>query len=489
MNKQKLLHEHSIYRRMRSHYQSCMDSYLANNDFKRSTRLKRPNESAKSYDDLIKNTTLLPISRYIVDRINDTIFEPGQQRLLNFVGTGQQTQPEWAQLFCLDIDLAGNDIASFMSHANIMSSIFGHCWISVDRTDMESRPYAQLISPLQVIDWEFENYSGRRFLTKIKILETDTDDCQTYIIYRMGNQMEPTSWERWELEKGHMDKEPMLINEGQLPAGMTIPVIQLLARTDPRLGDIGISDIDSSVSAMREIYQLETESYLSIIYGKSILRVSPSIKTVPAFSGGIVQGQAGDIESIDISTTDVEIIRSRQDSILKNLLDLSGLSGMAINSNQVASGLSIIETRKTIHNIARTKARFLETAEEQIFSYAGKFMGQNFAGEIKYNNNYSNLDTTYRLSLMEKAIQLAPTDTEIQAMIATELKLLLAQVEPAPALYSSSYADIPVDMEEEDAETETESDDTVSESSREVETVVSMSPQRAVQLQLLTPRD
>jgi len=447
MNRKDLLKQHSIYTATRATMHSYMDAYLANDNFKRTTRVKRPSEDVKIYEDLIKNTGLMPIARYVVDRINDTIFETGQTRNIQFVNDSGSllTTPDWAKLFMMDTDFANNDMTATMANANVTASIFGHCWLMVDKPTMDSRPYVNIISPTQVWDWEYENYNGKSFLSEFKVVEQETDDCYYFVIYKLGDNLigTPTSWERWEVSKTNEKKQPELLNYGQLPQGMSIPVVQLFARRDPRISDIGISDIDSSVDAMREIYQLETESYSSINFSKSILRVAPSIKTVPAFSGGIVRGVAGDIESISIDVTDVTVIRSQQDAILKNLTDLTGLSGLSINSNQIASGLSIIESRKTIHNIAKTKSRFLETAEEMVLTFAAKFMGLNFAGEVKYNTNYSNLDTTYRLALFEKARTLAPDDAEIQAMITAELKVMLKMEEPEPSLSDTSYADIP----------------------------------------------
>jgi len=447
MNRKELLKQHGIYMATRATMQAYMDSYLANDTFKRTTRVKRPSEDVKIYEDLIKNTGLMPIARYVVDRINDTIFETGQTRNIQFINNSGALvgTPDWAKLFMMDTDYANNDMTATMANASVMASIFGHVWLMVDKPTPESRPYVNVVSPMSVWDWEFENYNGKNFLSEIKIVEQETDDCYYFVIYKMGDNLigTPTRWERWEVSKTNEKKQPELLNFGELPPGMSIPAVQLFARRDPRISDIGISDIDSSVDAMREIYQLETEAYSSINFSKSILRVAPSIKTVPAFAGGVVRGIAGDIESISIDVTDVTIIRAQQDAILKNLTDLTGLSGLSVNSNQIASGLSIIESRKTIHNIAKTKSRFLETAEEMVLTYAAKFMGLNFAGEVKYNTNYSNLDTTYRLALFEKAKTLAPDDAEIQAMITAELKVMLAMEEPEPSLSDTSYADIP----------------------------------------------
>lgn len=447
MDKKELLKQHPIYTATREAMGSYMDAYLASDNFKRTTRIKRPSEDVKIYEDLIKNTSLMPIARYVVDRINDTIFETGQTRNIQFVNSSGSLvgTPDWAKLFMMDTDFSNNDMTATMANASVMASVFGHCWLMVDKPTMDSRPYVNVISPLSVWDWEFENYNGKNFLCEFKVLESESDDELCFVIYKLGDNLigTPTRWERWEVSKKDDKKPPELLNYGELPPGMSIPAVQLFARKDPRIADIGISDIDSSVDAMREIYQYETEAYSSINFSKSILRVSPSIKTVPAFAGGVVRGVAGDIESISIDVTDVAIIRAQQDAILKNLTDLTGLSGLSVNSNQVASGLSIIESRKTIHNIAKTKSRFLETAEEMVLTFAAKFMGLNFAGEVRYNTNYSGLDTTYRLALFEKAKQLAPDDAEIQAMITAELKTMLALEEPEASLSDTSYADIP----------------------------------------------
>ena len=70
-------------------------AYLGGYVFKSYVRRKRPSEDSTIYMDVIKNTVAQPICRYIVDTINDVLFEPGVKRDLRFcTSEGTYINPE-----------------------------------------------------------------------------------------------------------------------------------------------------------------------------------------------------------------------------------------------------------------------------------------------------------------------------------------------------------------------------------------------------------
>ena len=156
MKNSELLKKSPIYANVYEQMMAYQYAYLGGYAFKQYVRKKRPSEDSSMWTDLINNTVAQPICRYIVDTINDVLFEPGVKRNVQFcTPTGQYIDPknsEWADLFMLDADLQNRTMTGFMEGIGDLTSIFGHCWVAVDMPQAHEgnlgRPYVCAISPL-----------------------------------------------------------------------------------------------------------------------------------------------------------------------------------------------------------------------------------------------------------------------------------------------------------------------------------------------------
>lgn len=455
MNNSDLLKKNPVYNVIYEQMLSYQLAYLGGYSFKQYVRKKRPSEDSNLWLDLINNTVAQPICRYVVDTINDVLFEPGVKRNLQFcTPAGAFISPsntEWADLFVLDADLGNNTMSGFMEQIGDLTSIYGHCWVAVDMPKAGDatlgRPYTVAIQPLNVWDWEFDYYGGRPILKSVKILEMEDEECYYIKCYHLGDATSPSYYKSYEVEKGANSTGPnepaKLIDEGVFPLGMSIPVFIAYGRRDPRRIDLGVSDIDSATDAQREYYKLECEAYSAIQFAHTIIRAEPGVK-VPVHSGAIVRATEGQIEAITVDTGDVDTIIKKQDNILEQIEALTGLGGLRNNKNQIASGVAIIEERKQLHRLAKAKARLMEIAEETIFTYAARFMDMRWAGEVVYNTDYESHDTNYRLALIKEAKALATEDPVINALINKELIGILApssQIKEYEQLYIDRIQD------------------------------------------------
>ena len=440
MKNRDLLKRNKIYQAVYQQMTAYQLAYLGGYAFKQAVRRKRPSEDSTLYIDLINNTVAQPICRYIVDTINDVLFEPGIKRNLSFcTPEGVAIDPtnlEWANLFCLDADLNNRSINAFMEQVGDLTSIFGHCWVAVDMPQQAEgnlgRPYVVSISPLSVFDWEFEYYGGRPMLKYVKVLEMETTDCYYFKCYHLGEANTPTSWRQYEVEKSvtgeKLNQDARLLGEGVYPLGMSIPVFIAYGRKDPRIIDLGISDIDAASDAQREHYKLECEAYSSIQFAKTIIRADKGV-SVAAHAGSIVRATTGQIEAISVNTGDVDTIIKKQHDILEQIEALTGLGGLRNTKNQIASGVAIIEERKQLHRLAKAKSRLMEVTEEMIFTYAARFMNMRWAGEVIYNTDYEAHDTNYRLAIMDKARTLVQGNEIVDSLITRQIIAMLAPSE------------------------------------------------------------
>ncbi|CAB4153381.1 hypothetical protein UFOVP623_12 [uncultured Caudovirales phage] len=437
MKNKDLLHRCPIYTAI---YQTMSDyqlAYLGGTAFKRQARKKRPSEDEKIHIDLVTHTVAQPICRYIVDTLNNYVFEPGIKRELRFAtpdGTPvDEDFLEWAELFQMDANMSNNSLTGVMEQIGQLSSIFGHCWVFVDMPKASEgdagRPYVCTVSPMDVWDWKFDYYNGRQILKYVKVKEFEESDCWYFKCYHLGDSENPSYWESYEVDKGdNVEGEATLLDKGTFPPGMAIPGFIAYGRRDPRRTDVGMSDIDNASDAQREHYKLETEAYQSIQFAKTIIRADAGIK-VPAHAGAIVRAQQGQIESIKVDTQDVEVIIKKQQDILDQLEKLLGFGGLRKNMATAQSGVSMIEERRNIHKLARAKARLMEICEEQIWTFAARFVDMRWAGEVNYDTDYEASDTDYRLALLNQAKTLAGDNPIIQGLIVKELVTLLCPPE------------------------------------------------------------
>ena len=153
-----LMKRNPVYQTVYQQMLGYQYAYLGGYTFKQYVRKKRPSEDSALWIDSIQNTVAQPISRYVVDTINDVLFEPGVKRNLQFAtpeGVNiDPTNTEWCDLFCLDADLQNRTMTGFMEQVGDLTSIFGRCWVAVDMPKENEgnlgRPYVVAINPLKI---------------------------------------------------------------------------------------------------------------------------------------------------------------------------------------------------------------------------------------------------------------------------------------------------------------------------------------------------
>lgn len=442
-----LLRKNPIYNATYEQMMGYQLAYLGGYQFKKYVRKKRPSEDSNLYSDLIQNTVAQPICRYIVDTINDVLFEPGVKRDVTFATPqGSYINPdntEWAELFVLDADLQNRSLDAFMENVGDLTSIYGHCWVAVDMPQKEEgnlgRPYVVSINPLEVWDWKWEYFGGKAMVEYVKIKESEDENSLYLKCYHLGTEEYPSYWISYRVGKNVAKNDVEVIGEGTYPPGMALPVFIAYGRRDPRTIDVGVSDIDSASDAQREYYKLECEAYTSIQFAKTIIRADPGVK-IPVHAGAIVRATAGSVEAITVDLQDVDKVISKQQNILEQIEALTGLGGLRNTKNQIASGVAIIEERKQLHRLAKSKARLMEVVEEMIFTFAARFMNMRWAGEVYYNTDYESHDTNYRIAVMAKAKELVPNNAMIDSLIIKEVIGMLAPSEDVPQ-YEQAYID------------------------------------------------
>ncbi len=98
----------------------------------------------------------------------------------------------------------------------------------------------------------------------------------------------------------------------------------------------------------------------------------------------------------------------------------------------------------------------MEVAEEMLWTYASRFMGMRWAGEVIYGTDYESHDTNYRIAVMKQAKELIPENELINGMILKEVVELLAPAEQRHDYQQALFPTLPIIMQQLEEECETE---------------------------------
>ena len=428
-----LLAPNSLMQAIRPQMQGYRAAYEGGAAFKNSVLVKKPSEDAALFRDKLLNTAAMPVCKAIVDEIVDVVYESPPTRHPAFLTMNNLavSTPDWYEAFIEDSDMQGNEIDAVMEQAATMAGIEGWAWIWVDLPEEESpsnRPYLSTCSAEHVIDWRTYTEYGKDFIEYLKVIEYSDREVTILKVWYAGDANNPTYCERYvltETEMKNMDADVSPSDVYYMKPGLPIPVVQVIARSDQRRHDLGVSDLTEAADVQRELLKLEAEAYDSIRFSKPMIRAAAGVR-VPAGGGGIVRGDKDSVEVFAIPMGDVAEIRAQQDSLIERLDGFLGRGGLRTTKMQAQSGISIVEERRALHRKAGQRARQMESAEEQVFYLVALQMDLKWVGEVEYSTDYEDKDTQFRLALLQTAQSLTSGNAVVQSIIDKEVIKMIA---------------------------------------------------------------
>lgn len=421
---------------IRPQMQAYRAAYEGGIAFKNLVLVKRPSEDAALFRDKLSNTAAMPICKAIVDEIVDTVFESEPTRhpaFLNAVNIDVGL-PLWYEGFINDADLNGNKFTALMEQAATMAGIEGWCWAFIDlpeTPDPRNRPYVSLCSAEHVIDWTMYTEYGKDFIQYLKAIEYSDSEKTIFKVWYAGDAFNPTYCERYIVNNGdlqNLDSDITPIETYTMAPGVPIPAVQIIARSDQRRRDLGVSDITEAHDVQRQVLKLEGEAYDSIRFSKPMIRAAAGIR-VPAGGGGIIRGDKDAVEVFNIPTQDIAEIRNQQESLITRLDGFLGRGGLRTTKMQPTSGISIVEERRALHRKAAQRARQMEAAEEAILTLVACQMGLRWVGEVEYSTDYEDKDLQFRMALLQTAQALGAGNPVIQDIINVEVIKMISPPE------------------------------------------------------------
>lgn len=444
--KDNLLETNSVYKANVNRWQFYLRSYMGGEDFADGEYLTRyVKEDDDEYQKRIGSTPCDNHCKNIVQIYNSFIWRVPPTREL--------PDDPVIDAFMKDADLDGRSFNAFMREAGAWASVYGHCWIVVDKPssqaetrrdeiDMNLRPYVSVITPENVLDWRYERtMSGRYRLSYLKIRESLDKDTQ---IIRIWEDEIVSLYE----VKGDESK---LVEQVDNPLGR-IPAVALYSARSPIRG-VGISDITDIADFQKAIYSelSEIEQLIRISNHPSLVIGMEDVENASAGAGSVVAVNGDDANPLKpyLLQPSAASLSGVMESIgvkVEAINRMSHMGGVRATEKQTKSGVALQTEFQLLNTRLSEKADLLELAEEQIWELFNLWQDRTDEITVDYPDSFDIRDyeadlqffQTARASGLKSDTFIQGVDKKIAALVLEENELAEAynEIESAVAIGS-----------------------------------------------------
>ena len=398
---------HKDYKENINLYEYYIRSYNGGYDYTIGQFLNRYNlELDNEYNQRLGNTPCDNHCKNIIQIYSSFLFRVKASR-----DFGAMADEPSLESFLKDADLEGNSFNSVMKQAQNYSAIYGHCFLVLDKPAVQTRtradelnqdirPYVSIITPENVLDWNFKReVNGKYYLDYLKVREEVDKDGGTYFrlwfpdrietIYSKDDRSDPTI----------IDTADNLI--GKIPA-----VILYNSKSHKR--GIGQSDLTDIADLQKSIYNelSEIEQLIRLTNHPSLVK-TPSVNA-SAGAGAVIEMP----DEMDSNLKPYLLQPSGQN--LNSLMDSINHKVEAINriahtgavrttKQAVSSGIALQTEFELLNARLSEKADNLQIAEEQLFRCYAMFQNATFDGEISYPDSFNIRDYATDLVYYQQA--------------------------------------------------------------------------------------
>lgn len=399
--------QHTQYKGMMPRWEYYIRSYLGGKEYQDGKFLQEYQlELESEYFKRLAYTPLDNHARNVIDIYSSFLF-----RVLPTRELGSLADDMSVEQFLDDADLEGRTFNALMREAQNYASVYGHCWIMVDKPSVNVmtrgeeleqgiRPYLNIYTPENILDWKYTRAeTGYYYLEYLKIRECIEDDGEYYKIWyldKVDTVFLPTA---------NRD-EPRLIESLPNPLGK-IPAVILYNQRSPMRG-IGVSDLTDIADLQKSIYNELSEI-------EQIIRLSNHPSLVKTRDTEAVGGAGSIIEIPDNIDANLKpyILQpsgSNLDGVIKSIMHkvdainrLSHVGAIRATGERIQSGIALRTEFQLLNARLAQKAKLMELAEEQIWRLFALWQETVFDGEVEYPDTFDIRDWATDLELLQQA--------------------------------------------------------------------------------------
>ena len=413
-NSDKIISVHKDYEESVNKWEFYIRSYNGGFDYSAGQYLHRYNlELDNEYAKRLGNTALDNHCKNIVQIYSSFLFRVKPSR-----DFGNLDNDPMLQLFLKDADLDGNSFNTVIAQAQNYASIYGHCFMMLDKPnfttqtmaqelDAEVRPYVSIVTPENVFDWNYERQvNGRYVLNYMKIREEVDSEGGTYFRLWYTDRIETVYVKSEYDDPQTIDTVPNRL--GKIPA-----VILFNSKSHKR--GIGMSDLTDIADLQKSIYNEYSEI-------EQLVRLTnhPSLVKTPGVNASAGAGAIIEIPEemepnlkpylLQPSGQNLQAIMDSISTKVDAINRISHVGAVRTTKQQIASGIALQTEFELLNARLSEKADHLQLAEEQIFKMFAEFQGKAFDGEINYPDSFNIIDYASALMFYQqaKAINVGP---------------------------------------------------------------------------------
>ena len=438
--KDEALDTHKDYKENINQWEYYIRSYNGGYDYTLGQYLNRYNlELDNEFNQRLANTPCDNHCKNIIQIYSSFLFRAKAKR-----DFGSMADEVSLEFFMKDADLEGNSFNSVIKQAQNYASIYGHCFMILDKPSIQTRtradelnqdirPYISLVTPENCLDWNFKReVNGKYYLDYLKIREEVDKDGGIYLRMWYPDRVD-TVYQK-------DNEEPTVIDTANNPIGK-IPAVILYNSKSHKRG-IGQSDLTDIADLQKAIYNeySEIEQLIRLTNHPSLVK-TPSVNA-SAGAGAVIE-MPEEIEpnlkpyllqpSGQNLTSIMDSIKHKVDAINR----IAHTGAIRTTKTQVSSGIALQTEFELLNARLSEKADNLEIAEESLFRLYAQFQNTQFDGEIVYPDSFNIRDyaTDLQFYSMAKSMNLqSPTfnkeiDKEIVRSVIDDDELLTQSFE------------------------------------------------------------
>mgnify|MGYP000011727179 FL=1 len=312
--------------------------------------------------------------------------------------------------FLKDADLEGNNLNSVIKQAQNYASIYGHCFMVLDKPNVTTntraeeleqdiRPYLSIVTPENVLDWNFERQvNGKYELNYLKIREEVDREGGTYMRIWYPDRID-TIYIAEREEPRLIDSAPNMI--GKIPA-----VILYNSKSHKR--GIGQSDLTDIADLQKSIYNeySEMEQLIRLTNHPSLVK-TPSVNA-SAGAGAVIE-MPDELEPnlkpylLQPSGQNLQAIMESINSKVDSINRIAHTGAVRTQKTGITSGVALQTEFELLNARLSEKADNLQIAEEQLFRLYALFQDATFDGEINYPDSFNIRDYASDLMYFQQA--------------------------------------------------------------------------------------
>ena len=406
-NRQDILDTHKDYSSNVSNWEYYIRSFNGGYDYMIGQYLNRYNlELDNEFNQRLANTPCDNHCKNIVQIYSSFLFRTKASR-----DFGNMAEEPTLERFLKDSDLEGNNFNTVMKSAQNYASIYGHCFLVLDKPkiqtntraeelDQDIRPYLSILTPENVLDWNFKRQpNGKYVLDYLKIREEVDKNGGTYIRVWYQDRVDTLYVE-------DQKTEPTLIDTADNQIGKIPAVILYNAKSHKR--GIGQSDLVDISDLQRAIYNEYSEI-------EQLIRLTNHPSLVKTNGVNASAGAGAIIEMPDEMEPNLkpyllqpsgQNLNAIMDSIARKVESINRIAhtGAVRNTKtQISSGIALQTEFELLNARLSEKADNLELAEEQIFKIYADYQNTTFDGEINYPDTFNIRDYATDLLFYQQA--------------------------------------------------------------------------------------